>query len=127
MSSGPRKQYAVKDLSVGMYVTSIIKPISQTPFPLQGFYIKTKEQITLLSRYCNTVVVNSTKSKFIKDFHITMELDVIDIPAALTDPKGFRLKQAMRPPKKVNPRQKGRVKRLLVLFAVCISIWYFLN
>lgn len=126
VTTGIKQRYAVEDLTVGMFVASLDCPMSKTPFPLGGFYIRTKEQIIELSQHCSFVMVNLTKSKFVQDFSNTMQLEVLDIPKALTDPKGFRLHQKSRKPQQGKPRGKGRVKRLLALLAFSAAILHYL-
>ncbi len=125
MATGIKQRYDVKDLSVGMYVASLDKPACNTPLPLGGFYIRTKEELLEVAKHCSYVMVNITKGRLAKELSSTMQLEVIDIPAVIRDPKGYRARQESRPAKKVNPRQKGRLSRLFFLLSVCVLIWQF--
>lgn len=50
-------------LQIGMYVSGIDRPWSDTPFPLQGFHIESKDQLELVKRMCKFVEVDSVKSR----------------------------------------------------------------
>lgn len=51
----------VNSLSVGMFVSGLDCPWTQTPFPLQGFYIRDADDIVQLQRYCKFVTVDVEK------------------------------------------------------------------
>ena len=53
----------VEDLTVGMFVSRLDRPWSQTPFSLQGFYIRTGEDIQKLKAYCSTVYIDVSKGR----------------------------------------------------------------
>lgn len=53
-----QKKIAVHDLRVGMFVSDLDRPWHQTPFPIQGFYIRTEDEIRALISYCRTVFVD---------------------------------------------------------------------
>lgn len=116
---------AVENLAIGMFVSSLDKPMSSTNFPLEGFYIRKKEELLELAKQCNYVMINITKSRAVQSLNTTFQLEVMDIPKALTDPVGFKIEKRLRAPLQVKPRQKGRVKRLFGLLAVCIAIAYY--
>lgn len=118
------KRYAVEDLSVGMFVSALDRPISSTPFPLEGFYIRKKEELQEIAKYCNYVMVNITKSRAVQSLSCTLQLEVADIPKAITNPSGYKIERATRPPRVVKPRQKGRVKRLFALLTASAAVWY---
>ncbi len=119
------KRYAVEDLTVGMFVSALDRPMASTPFPLEGFYIRKKEELQEIAKYCNYVMVNITKSRAVQTLSCTLQLEVADIPKALTNPVGYKIERATRPPRVVKPRQKGRVKRLAFLLLVSGAIWYY--
>lgn len=50
-------------LKEGMFVAQLDRPWSQTPFPLQGFYINSPDDIDSLKPYCKYVYVDVLKSK----------------------------------------------------------------
>lgn len=56
MSKGS-EQISVSDLSVGMHVTELDRPWHETPFPIQGFYIRSDDEIAALKFYCKHVFV----------------------------------------------------------------------
>ncbi|MGI0116206.1 HD-GYP domain-containing protein [Zooshikella sp. RANM57] len=51
------KKVSVDQLEVGMYVVRLDRSWLETPFLLQGFTIKTQEDIHLLSSYCHYVYI----------------------------------------------------------------------
>ena len=124
MATGIKQRYDVKDLSIGMYISALDKPACNTPLPLGGFYIRTKDELSEVAKHCNYVIVNLTKGRLAKELSSTMQLEVIDIPAVIKDPKGYRQRQRLAP-KEVNPRQKGRASRLFFLLSICVLIWQF--
>lgn len=53
----------VNELTIGMYVSGLDRPWSQTPFPLQGFYIRDLVEITQLKTLCNHVYIDVEKGR----------------------------------------------------------------
>ena len=53
-----RKQIAVEELRLGMYVTELDRPWLGTPFPFQGFPVTSAHQIDELKQYCKTVFID---------------------------------------------------------------------
>ena len=53
-----KKQVAVEDLRIGMYVVELDRPWLGTPFDFQGFPVTSQEEIDLLKRYCKIVFVD---------------------------------------------------------------------
>ncbi|WP_370979915.1 HD-GYP domain-containing protein [Agaribacterium sp. ZY112] len=49
------------ELTIGMYVSGLDRPWTQTPFPLQGFYIRDREEIKQLKVHCNYVYIDVLK------------------------------------------------------------------
>jgi HD-GYP domain-containing protein (c-di-GMP phosphodiesterase class II) len=60
MNSSPqnRIEVPVSRLDIGMYVAELDRPWLDTPFALQGFYIRTREDVETLSEYCEFVYVD---------------------------------------------------------------------
>ncbi len=56
-------QIKVQDLTLGMYVSGLDRPWSQTPFPLQGFHVRAPKDIAALKNYCSHVYIDVTKGK----------------------------------------------------------------
>ena len=52
---------STRDLTLGMYVTSLDRPWLETPFLFQGFYIENDEQIRDLQSYCQHVDVDADR------------------------------------------------------------------
>ena len=53
----------VNDLTIGMYVSQLDRPWTHTPFPLQGFQVRTTEDINTLRNYCSYVYIDTSKGK----------------------------------------------------------------
>jgi HD-GYP domain-containing protein (c-di-GMP phosphodiesterase class II) len=51
-------KYEVSNLTVGMYVAGLDRPWTETPFPLQGFYIRDADDIAQLQRFCRHVFID---------------------------------------------------------------------
>lgn len=54
---------SVDDLTVGMYVSQLDRPWAHTPFPLQGFQIRSTEDIHTVRHYCDHVFIDTTKGR----------------------------------------------------------------
>lgn len=57
------KKLLVDQLQVGMYISRLDRPWIETPFPLQGFYVKDLSDIDQLRRYCREVTVDVARSR----------------------------------------------------------------
>jgi len=53
----------VNHLKEGMYIADLDCPWHQTPFPLQGFYIRNDDDVKALADYCKHVYVDERKSR----------------------------------------------------------------
>lgn len=51
----------VGELTVGMFVSGLDRPWTQTPFPLQGFYIRDQEEVRQLKIHCSHVYIDVVK------------------------------------------------------------------
>lgn len=51
----------VNELTIGMFVSGLDRPWTQTPFPLQGFYIRDLDEIKELKVHCNHVYIDVVK------------------------------------------------------------------
>lgn len=51
----------VNELTVGMFISRLDRPWTQTPFPLQGFYIRDAEEIRQLKTHCRFVFIDVAK------------------------------------------------------------------
>lgn len=58
-----QEKVSVQDLVLGMYVARLDRPWIGTPFPIQGFHIKSLDEIRTLGSYCRYVYVDMVKSK----------------------------------------------------------------
>lgn len=53
----------VNSLKEGMFVSNLDRPWHETPFPLQGFYVKDDDDVKALANYCKFVFVDMQKRK----------------------------------------------------------------
>ncbi|MBE8716261.1 HD-GYP domain-containing protein [Cellvibrio polysaccharolyticus] len=53
----------VNELTIGMYVSGLDRPWSQTPFPLQGFYLRDLDEINRIKTICNHVYIDVEKGR----------------------------------------------------------------
>lgn len=60
-------------LQIGMYVSGIDRPWSETPFPLQGFHVESKDQLEMIKRLCKFVDVDTVKSRAKIDLRLLQE------------------------------------------------------
>lgn len=51
----------VNEVTVGMFVSGLDRPWTQTPFPLQGFYIRDLDEIRELKQHCRHVYIDIVK------------------------------------------------------------------
>ncbi|MFA5494505.1 MAG: HD domain-containing phosphohydrolase [Porticoccaceae bacterium] len=56
-------QIKAQDLALGMFVSGLDRPWSQTPFPLQGFYVRDDKDLAELRAYCSHVYIDVTKGR----------------------------------------------------------------
>jgi len=53
----------INELTTGMYVSRLDRPWIETPFPLQGYYIKKDSDISALKQYCKCVYIDIRRGK----------------------------------------------------------------
>ncbi len=63
MSDLKQVKVDIADLIIGMYVSGLDRPWSQTPFPLQGFYVRQVDEIEQLRMYCKYVLIDVQRGK----------------------------------------------------------------
>ncbi len=54
---------ATSDLHIGMFVSGLDRPWLDTPFYTQGFVIESQEDISHLQKYCESVFIDSRRSR----------------------------------------------------------------
>ena len=52
----------VSEIKVGMYICKLDRPWLETPFPFQGFYLRTKHEINEVQRFCDYVYIERQES-----------------------------------------------------------------
>ena len=69
--SANRLKIEVNALKEGMFVSDLDRPWHETPFPLQGFYIRLDDDIQALTQYCKCVYIDvqKQKTKTVHDAH----------------------------------------------------------
>jgi len=58
-----QKKVAVHDLEVGMFVSDLDRPWHQTPFPIQGFPIRSENDVRALASHCKWVMVDVAEGR----------------------------------------------------------------
>lgn len=58
-----QKKIAVHDLEVGMFVSNLDRPWHQTPFPIQGFHIRSQDDVRALVSHCKWVSVDVAETR----------------------------------------------------------------
>ncbi|MFC4258881.1 HD-GYP domain-containing protein [Marinobacter lacisalsi] len=58
-----RRKVYTQDLEVGMFVSDLDKPWHRTPFPIQGFYIRSQDDIRALISHCRWVMVDVAEER----------------------------------------------------------------
>lgn len=58
-----RLKIEVNALKEGMFVSDLDRPWHETPFPLQGFYIRMDDDVQALTQYCKYVYIDVLKQK----------------------------------------------------------------
>ena len=56
------RQVQVHELRIGMFVSRLDRPWTETPFPLQGFLVLNTAQIERIAEYCESVWIDVEKS-----------------------------------------------------------------
>ena len=51
----------VSEVIIGMFVSGLDRPWTQTPFPIQGFYVRDLDEIKQLKTHCNHVYIDIIK------------------------------------------------------------------
>jgi HD-GYP domain-containing protein (c-di-GMP phosphodiesterase class II) len=51
----------VNEVTIGMFISGLDRPWTQTPFPLQGFYVREHEEIRELKAHCRHVYIDVIK------------------------------------------------------------------
>lgn len=67
------KQFAVDQLKLGMYVNRLDRDWLETPFPLQGFFISSPEDIEILREYCQHVFVDVERRLVVPEQHLVRQ------------------------------------------------------
>lgn len=102
----------VNELTIGMFVSGLDRPWTQSPFPLQGFYVRDVEEIKRLKNLCNHVYIDVVKGRAPVASHLkTIEPE----PFRPSSAKPFAGSPAVKPgitvkPIKVNHDQYTEVK-----------------
>ncbi len=58
-----QRRVAVHDLEIGMFVSDLDRPWHMTPFPIQGFYIRSQEEIRALVSHCKWIEIDVAEER----------------------------------------------------------------
>lgn len=62
-----QKKIAVHDLEIGMFVSDLDRPWHQTPFPIQGFHIRSQDDVRALVSHCKWVMIDIAEARESKE------------------------------------------------------------
>jgi len=79
-----RLELPVEQLSFGMYVAELDRPWVGTPFPFQGFVLRTQWQLETLRKFCQSVFVDRERSDALPESHFAARAAGRHAPAAET-------------------------------------------
>ena len=57
----PLREISVDELQLGMYVSKLDRPWTETPFVFQGFILRSEKQIDVMKKFCSRVFVDPEK------------------------------------------------------------------
>ncbi len=86
-NSSPIKKISAKDVAIGMYICKLDCPWQQTPFAVQGFYVRDLGEIKQLHVHCDYVFIDIQKGIAIVD----------DAPVKKIDPSSKAYKGKISP------------------------------
>nr|WP_277355919.1 HD-GYP domain-containing protein [Marinobacter daepoensis] len=58
-----QKKIATHDLEIGMFVSDLDRPWHQTPFPIQGFYLRTEDDLKAVVSHCKWVMIDVAETR----------------------------------------------------------------
>lgn len=58
-----RRKVPVQDVEIGMFVADLDRPWHETPFAIQGFYVRNQKELDELARYCRQVHVDVPENR----------------------------------------------------------------
>lgn len=58
-----QKKIAAHDLDIGMFVSDLDRPWHQTPFPIQGFYLRSESDLKAVVSHCKWVMVDVAEAR----------------------------------------------------------------
>ena len=75
MAELKQQKVEVTDLKLGMFVSALDRPWSQTSFPLQGFALRSHREIMAIRSLCQYVYIDEAKSKNVEPKKIKTNAD----------------------------------------------------
>jgi len=91
-----KEQISVKFLKIGMYVCKLDRSWLDTPFPFQGFYIRSNNEVSDLKAFCEFVYIDVVKGK-----------------SLVSDPEISKPSPLLRK-KQLGSKYRGRIKPFVV-------------
>ncbi len=58
-----QKKIAAHDLEIGMFVSDLDRPWHQTPFPIQGFYLRSENDLKAVVSHCKWVMIDVAETR----------------------------------------------------------------
>jgi len=71
------RRVSVDQLTIGMYVSGLDRPWIETPFLMQGFVVRTQQEIDTLQRYCDYVIIDVAKGRPAEEYMESLPSSVL--------------------------------------------------
>lgn len=103
-----QQKVVVHDLEVGMFVSTLDRPWHQTPFPIQGFHIRSESDIRDLVRHCKWVIIDveekresaavrGTSGSAVRHRRSQQDAEVVQLPPLrVREPVTYRVTATLR-------------------------------
>ena len=98
-----RRKVSVDDLRIGMFVADLDRPWHETPFPIQGFFLRNQNELDQVGRYCRCVYVDVEE---VRQNHVIDRMplndsgadgDVLKLPAIhIRNPRQYQSREPLR-------------------------------
>jgi len=75
MNEGSLMRISTKELERGMYISQLDRPWLETPFLIQGFFVRDEDDINELERHCSFVLIDPSKGRKPQLFGASQPID----------------------------------------------------
>nr|WP_166263739.1 HD-GYP domain-containing protein [Marinobacter caseinilyticus] len=129
-----QKKVSVHDLEIGMFVSDLDRPWHTTPFPVQGFYIRSLDEIRSLMSHCKTVEIDVAEVAMAEEYDEVKapvfarranrrnSQNVLQLPPiAVRSPVRHDVASSLRKELKLSANLLGDARKALDYVASCIK------